>query len=88
MTLTLTQTPVTCKFLFDEEYLGDVMETCDEVGITPISILWENVPYPHTQETNNVTITFSSDDDRNRFVEYMIDSEESDEVVDYISRNS
>ena len=88
MTITLTQTPVTCKFLFDEEYLGDVMEVCDEVGITPLSILWENVPYPHTQETNNVTITFSSDDDRNRFVEYMIDSEESDEVVDYISRNS
>ena len=88
MTLTLTQTPVTCKFLFDEEYLGDVMETCDEVGITPISILWENVPYPHTQETNNVTITFSSDDDRNRFVENIIDSEESSEVLDYISKNS
>jgi len=88
MTTTLTQTPVTCKFLFDDDYLGDVMETCSEVDITPVSILWENVPYPHTHETNNVTITFSSVDDRNRFVENIIDSEESSEVLDYISKNS
>jgi len=88
MTTTLTQTPVTCKFLFDDDYLGDVRESCDTVDITPVSILWENVPYPHTQDTNNVTITFSSEDDRNRFVEYMIDSEESSEILDYISRNS
>ena len=88
MTTTLTQTPVTCKFLFDDDYLGDVMESCSEVGITPVSILWESVPYPHTHETTNVTVTFSSEDDRNRFVEFVIDPDDHVEILDYISQNS
>ena len=87
MTTTLTQTPVTCKFLFDDEYLGDVMETCNEVNITPVSILWENVPYPHTQDTNNVTVTFESESDRIKFVQSVMDFDNHDEIIDYISNN-
>ena len=87
MTTTLTQTSVTCKFLFDEDYLGDVMETCNEVDITPVSILWENVPYPHTQDTNNVTVTFESESDRIKFVQSVMDFDNHDEIIDYISNN-
>lgn len=88
MTTTLTQTSVTCKFLFDDEYLGDVMETCSEVDITPLSILWENVPYPHTQETNNVTVTFQSEGDRIKFIQNVMDYDNMNDVDEYISLNS